>query len=404
MKIVTVVGARPQFIKAAVFSRAIRTANAAGGASPMQEFLVHTGQHFDENMSGLFFSELDIPAPSHHLGIAGGPHGQMTGRMLEAIESVLQDLSPDLLLVYGDTNSTLAGALAAAKMHIPVAHVEAGLRSFNRAMPEEVNRVLTDHVSDLLFAPTSTAVANLHAEGIDHGRIQLVGDVMYDAMRFYRTLAESRSDIIDALDLGDAPYILATVHRAENTDDPDRMDAILRGLRGLAAETTVVLPLHPRTRRTLAERTDLDLAELPLRLIEPVGYLDMVMLEARAGLIATDSGGVQKEAYFHGVPCITMRDETEWVELVSCGANELVGADADRIIAAGRAALGRRFEPGDLYGTGDAAERILATLSGRAHAHASAAAPSAFGYARPDGTCSAAGSHSRIPPPAPRDT
>ena len=358
MHVVTIVGARPQFVKAAVVSRALA---AAGGS--VRERIVHTGQHFDDNMSDVFFREMGIPRPAVSLGIGGGAHGQMTGRMLEAIEQVLVADRPDWVLVYGDTNSTLAGALAAAKLHIPVAHVEAGLRSFNRRMPEEVNRVLTDHVSALLLAPTATAVANLAREGIEGGAVRQVGDVMFDAMLHYRALAEGSSRILAELALDPGGYVLATVHRAENTDDPARLAGVLAGLAALSEVAPVVLPLHPRTRKLLA--ADGRLGSLPgrIRVIDPVGYLDMVMLEAHAGLIATDSGGVQKEAFFCGVPCITLRDETEWVELVECGANVLVGADAARIAAEGKARFGRAVPREPLYGCGDAGARVADALA-----------------------------------------
>jgi UDP-GlcNAc3NAcA epimerase len=360
MHVVTVVGARPQFVKAAVVSRAFASAGKG-----IRERIVHTGQHFDDNMSDVFFREMGIPRPAVSLGIGGGPHGQMTGRMLEAIERVLLEDRPDWVLVYGDTNSTLAGALAAAKLHIPVAHVEAGLRSFNRRMPEEVNRVLTDHVSDLLLAPTAVAVANLENEGILGEKVANVGDVMLDAMMHYRAIADAQSTVLARLGLSDRGYVLATVHRAENTDDPARMGGIIAGLAALSEAVPVVLPIHPRTRKLLAG--DGRLAAMPagIKVIDPVGYLDMVMLESRAGLIATDSGGVQKEAFFCGVPCLTLRDETEWVELVECGANVLVGSDAARIASEGRARFGCGIPREPLYGRGDAGARVVQALAGR---------------------------------------
>lgn len=353
MKISTIVGARPQFIKAAVVSRAFRERRP-----DISEILVHTGQHFDADMSEVFFEELEIPRPDYHLGIGGGTHGRNTGRMIEAIEGVLLDERPDWVLVYGDTDSTLAGALAAVKLHIPVAHVEAGLRSFNRRMPEEINRVLTDHASDLLFAPTQRAVENLKAEGISHNKIKHVGDVMYDAALFYADRAEACSRILQTLGLQRKGYILATVHREENTDDPKRLAAIIRGLS--AADASVIFPLHPRTRKRLQEY-GLSL-EIPLYPIDPVGYMDMVMLEKYATLIATDSGGVQKEAYFHGVPCVTLRDETEWVELVEQGFNCLVGSDPEKIAMAVRANPDQPDRHLSLYGDGHAAEKILSHL------------------------------------------
>lgn len=313
-KVVTVIGARPQFIKAATVSRAFADQG-------VQEAIVHTGQHFDTNMSDVFFEELGIPWPAYHLGVGGGPHGAMTGRQLEKIEAVLLEEKPDWLLVYGDTNSTLAGALAAAKLHVPIAHVEAGLRSFNRRMPEEINRVLTDHVSTLLFAPTATAVQNLAKEGISGERVKLVGDVMYDATQFYKSLAR-KPDWFDRLGIGEGEFVLCTIHRAENTDDPARMRGILQGLG--QSGLPVVLPLHPRTRGALESVG----VEVPgnIRLAPPVGYLEMTWLEMQCRTVATDSGGVQKEAYFHGKPCVTLREETEWVELVESGWNQLVGS------------------------------------------------------------------------------
>ncbi len=366
MKLLTIIGARPQFIKAATVSRAIRAHNAqvqaTGQGQPIDEIIVHTGQHFDANMSDVFFEQLDIPPPRYHLGIASLNHGAMTGRMLEAIEARLLDERPDWVLVYGDTNSTLAGALAAVKLHIPLAHVEAGLRSFNRRMPEEINRVLTDHAADLLFTPTATATRNLAREGLTGAKVQQVGDVMYDAARFYGDRAEGTSHILAHLGLAPRGYILATLHRAENTDDPERLRGILAGF--AQAPQPILWPLHPRTRQRLLE---LGLT-LPanVRPVEPVGYLDMVMLEKHAALIATDSGGVQKEAYFHAVPCLTLRDETEWVETVAAGWNQVVGADAARIATAlqRHPATGLTdLTPSDAYGDGQAAHKILHHLT-----------------------------------------
>ena len=357
MKVVSIVGARPQFVKASVISWAMRV-------NPrIDEVLVHTGQHYDVNMSRVFFEEMEIPEPDYNLGIGGGSHGQNTGRMLEGIERILLDERPDWVLVYGDTDSTLAGALAAVKLHLPVAHVEAGLRSFNRSMPEEINRVLTDHASDLLLAPTPIAVENLRREGLPEARIRWVGDVMYDAALHFGRLADRKSVILKRLRLQPNSYILATVHRAENTDDPARLEAVFEGLARVAAELPVVLPLHPRTRKALARMGWLDRARERLRLIEPVGYVDMVALEKSARLIATDSGGVQKEAYFFGVPCVTLREETEWVELLEAGWNTLAPptspsaiarAISERLDTRGRSVL--------LYGDGGAAARIVSEL------------------------------------------
>lgn len=358
MKIVTVVGARPQFIKAATVSRALAAIDG------FTELIVHTGQHYDANMSDVFFEELDIPAPARHLGIGSGTHGAQTGRMLEAVEAVLLEERPDLLLVYGDTNSTLAGALAATKLHIPVAHVEAGLRSFNRRMPEEVNRVLTDHIGMMLFAPTRTAMTNLAAEGIDENRSYLVGDVMFDAAVFYADKAERESTVLDELGLKEDEYILATAHRAENTDDPVRLDAIFTGLAEAASDLPIVMPLHPRTQAALRNDGTLGDALDRIHVIPPAGYLDMVTLESHARLIVTDSGGVQKEAFFYRVPCMTLREETEWVELVELGWNRLVAPTAPDVVRDGiklalAAGPGR---PGEPYGDGHAAERIVRIL------------------------------------------
>ena len=360
MKVVTVVGARPQFIKAAVVSLALAR------RGDVRENIVHTGQHFDAAMSEVFFEEMGIPAPTHHLGIGGMSHGAMTGRMLEAIENVLAAERPDWVLVYGDTNSTLAGALAAAKMHIPVAHVEAGLRSFNRRMPEEVNRVLTDHAATLLFAPTDSAVVNLRNEGITGSSVVRSGDVMYDAALRYAHVADQKSTVLERLGLVVGKYLLSTIHRAENTDMPERLTAIIDALITVAREVPVVLPLHPRTRGALDRLGRLAAAQAGLKLIDPVGYLDMVMLERHAALIATDSGGVQKEAYFYGVPCVTLRDETEWTELVACGANRLASPGSrESVLDTLRQALhaGRPSFPPGLYGDGDAGGRIAAALA-----------------------------------------
>ena len=353
MNIVTVVGARPQFIKAAVVARAL----------PQQgitESIVHTGQHYDTYMSDVFFEELDIPKPNHNLGIGGGTHGQNTGRMVEAIEALLLENRPDALLVYGDTDSTLAGALAAVKLHVPVAHVEAGLRSFNRRMPEELNRILTDHSADILFAPTDLAVQNLDHEGIAGDRVHNVGDVMYDAALFYGEKAEQESKILDHRGLAPGEYVLATVHRAENTDDPERLGAIIDGF--AAGDMRIVLPLHPRTKARL-EHFSLSLPSNVLTL-EPVGYLDMVMLEKHARLIATDSGGVQKEAFFHKVPCVTLRSETEWVELVDAGWNRIVDPRDSGSVLRGLSEM-KNSAPEDVepYGDGSAGARIAEILS-----------------------------------------
>jgi len=344
IKVCSIVGARPQFIKAAVVSRALRAV--------AREVLVHTGQHYDEGMSAVFFEQLDIPAPDFNLGVGSSSHGVQTGRMLEQIEAVLEKEQPDRVLVFGDTNSTLAGALAAAKLKIPVAHVEAGLRSFNRAMPEEINRVLTDHLSDLLFCPSQTAVKNLTREGITAG-VHLVGDVMAEALRFGVERARERSTALRNLCLANKGYLLVTIHRAENTDNQARLRSILAGLAGI--QETIIFPVHPRTQAALEK-----LAWTPpphIRLIPPAAYLDMCALESNARIILTDSGGVQKEAYWLGVPCITLRDETEWVETVETGWNRLVGADSERIRKA-VAECGKPKEHLNLYDTLGSGQRI----------------------------------------------
>ncbi|MEE8305499.1 MAG: UDP-N-acetylglucosamine 2-epimerase (non-hydrolyzing) [Candidatus Tectomicrobia bacterium] len=358
MKVVNIVGARPQFIKVGPILRAIERHNRENPDRSIQEILVHTGQHYDYEMSSIFFEELRLK-PDRHLGVGSGTHAHQTGEMLKRIEQVLLDEEPNVVLVYGDTNSTLAGALSAAKLHLLVAHVEAGLRSFNKRMPEEVNRVLTDHVSNLLFCPTETAVKNLEREGVTQG-VHLVGDVMYDSVIYNVSLAEKQSPIFEGLQLRPKTYALATVHRAENTDDPDRLRSMIRALEHLAQEfMQVIVPLHPRTRKQL------DVFELrveKVRLIDPVSYLDMLLLEKEARVILTDSGGVQKEAYWLGVPCVTLREETEWVETVTTGWNILAGCDPHHILAAAR-----RPEPNDsrppYYGDGRAAERIVGCLA-----------------------------------------
>jgi UDP-GlcNAc3NAcA epimerase len=362
MKIFTVVGARPQFVKAAVVSREINRIATAG--EDISECLVHTGQHYDEKMSDIFFDEMRIPKPTHRLQIGGMSHGSMTGRMLEQLEPLMQAEAPDWVLVYGDTNSTLAGALAAAKMHIPVAHVEAGLRSFNRAMPEEINRVMTDHLSSLLLAPTDQAMRNLAAEGIGGNKVLRCGDVMYDASLYYSKL-NAQSDLLHRLSVQPGKYFLATIHRAENVDDATRLAVIVEAMTRCSAELPVVWPIHPRTRKALSELKLLDGGRLEnVRLIDPVGYLDMVQLEKQAAVILTDSGGVQKEAYFFEVPCVTIRHETEWVELVDCGANRLAPPqDVATIVSAVLAAMSPgRFPAKGLYGDGNCARAIVGAL------------------------------------------
>jgi len=357
MKICTIVGARPQFIKAAAISRAIAVHNCVTpNSSRLTEVIVHTGQHYDDDMSAVFFRELEIPDPAYNLGIGSGTHGAQTGRMLAAIEEVLLKERPDWLLIYGDTNSTLAGALVAAKIHVRIAHVEAGLRSFNRHMPEEINRVVADHLSHLLLCPSQVAVNNLSAEGISKG-VALVGDVMADALQFAETKASAPSDILSRLELQPQCYLLATVHRAENTDDNRRLQSILATFAAL--NEPVVFPAHPRTRKLLQETGYRPPKNI--KLIDPVGYFDVIALVKSARILLTDSGGMQKEAYWLNVPCITLRDETEWVETVDVGWNILTGADQNKISNASRNLTPPKEHP-SLYGDGHAAEKIINTL------------------------------------------
>jgi UDP-GlcNAc3NAcA epimerase len=355
MKILTVIGARPQFVKASAFSRAVSE------HSGIQEVIVHTGQHFDANMSDVFFEELGIPAPTYNLNIHSLGHGAMTGRMLEGIEAVLQKEKPDVTLVYGDTNSTLAGALAAKKMHIRVAHVEAGLRSFDLHMPEEINRILTDRISDLLFCPTQTAVENLKKEGFTQfpTEICLSGDIMYDVALYYKEKAATQSQIVSRLNLEGESFVLATIHRQENTDNPHRLAALVDALNEIQKDQIVVLPIHPRTLKIL-EQNGLN---LQVKVIDPVGYVDMVSLLSHCSMVLTDSGGLQKEAYFFGKYCLTLRDQTEWIELVDGGYNSLVGASSEAILNAYHKF--REFRPVmdvPLYGNGQAAKEILKKL------------------------------------------
>jgi len=403
-KIVTIVGARPQFIKAATVSRALAEYNKTClPESVIREVLVHTGQHYDDNMSRVFFTELHIPQPDYNLEIGSGSHGQQSGKMLMALEKVLVEEKPDLVLVYGDTNSTLAGVLAAAKLHVPSAHVEAGLRSFNRRMPEEINRIVADQLGNILFSPTPAASDNLRREGIAVDPLpdqeplafdinaQLafqVGDVMYDSVIFYESLAKDNSEILDNLGLTEKNYSLATVHRAENTDDPENLKNIMQAFASLAtAGHEIVLPLHPRTKKCFEAlqseagfswlgtlKTEPSASLSRIRIVEPVGYLDMIQLEKNAAVIFTDSGGVQKEAFFLQVPCITLRRETEWVETVECGRNILVGADRKKIIAAFDRGVAAKKElspfgldttenDDQVYGNGQAAECIVEIIS-----------------------------------------
>lgn len=353
-KIITILGARPQFIKAAAVSRVF-------AKSDIEEIIVHTGQHFDKNMSDIFFEQMEIPRPHYMLNINSLSHGAMTGRMMEEIEKVIQKEKPDAVMVFGDTNSTIAGALAAKKLLVKVIHVEAGLRSFNMDMPEEVNRILTDRISDFLFCPTDTAIQNLKKEGYDNIQcaIENVGDVMYDAALFYSKKAESLATVYPELHLTPGNYVLCTVHRQENTDDPDRLRNIFNALNEINKDKQVVLPLHPRTRKLLEKNG----ITPEFKTIDPVGYFDIVMLLKNAAMVLTDSGGMQKEAYFFDKYCLTLRDETEWVELVENGVNTLVGADKDKIVHEFHSRVGSPLTTTEkLYGDGNAGELILHTL------------------------------------------
>ena len=351
MKLITIIGARPQFIKAAAVSREITK------HSNIKEIIVHTGQHFDVNMSEIFFHQMQIPKPDYNLEINSLMHGAMTGRMIEGIEEVLLQEKPDWVIVYGDTNSTIAGALAAKKLHIKVAHVEAGLRSFNRKMPEEINRILTDKISDLLFCPTEQAVKNLQEEGIGKqslARIVKSGDVMQDAAIFYSNLARKPDFELPE------KFILSTIHRAENTDDPVKLRSIFSAFQKIADEIPIILPLHPRTKKIIK---DLKLKVENLIIIEPVGYLEMIYLLKNCSLVMTDSGGLQKEAFFFHKPCVTLRDETEWVELVENGFNVVVGSNSDEIYTAYKKVIKKNPNYDiDLYGRGKASNKVIREL------------------------------------------
>lgn len=350
MKVASVVGARPNFVKLAPVSRELR--------KRFDEIIIHTGQHYNYEMDRVFFDDMGIPSPNYHLGVGSGSHGYQTGEMIKRLEEILLKEMPDAVLVFGDTNSTLAGALAAAKLHIPVAHLEAGLRSYNRRMPEEINRVLVDHCSDLLLCPTETAMKNLMHEGISRG-VCLTGDVMVDAQRDCSIIAEKRSQILDELGLVRGGYKLATIHRAENTDDPVRLESLVRALQDTG---DAVLPCHPRAEKCIRNLGLWEELCRRAKVIKPVGYLDMIMLEKNASKILTDSGGVQKEAYLLDVPCITLRDETEWVETVEDGWNALAGADREKIVR-----LANSFEPRrekrDVFGRGDASVKTAKAIA-----------------------------------------
>ncbi|MBN2893863.1 MAG: UDP-N-acetylglucosamine 2-epimerase (non-hydrolyzing) [Bacteroidales bacterium] len=350
MKIITIVGARPQFIKAAAISREIEK------YSDIEEIIVHTGQHYDKNMSEIFFEEMKIPRPKYNLGINSLSHGAMTGRMLEKIEEIILDEKPDFVVVFGDTNSTLAGALAAKKLHVKIAHVEAGLRSLNMKMPEEVNRILTDRISDILFCPTDKAVENLNSEGFRNFETRIVksGDVMQDTAMFYSKFAKKPEFEISE------KYILATIHRAENTDVPERLKSIFSAFKEISKTIDIVLPLHPRTKKIIE---NLGLKTHGIKIVDPVSYLEVVYLLKNANLVMTDSGGVQKEAFFFQKPCVTLRDETEWVELIENGYNLIVGANSQKIISASLEMLNKEIDYSrNLYGGGTAAEKIVKEL------------------------------------------
>jgi UDP-GlcNAc3NAcA epimerase len=359
MKIITIVGARPQFVKAAVVSRAIAEHNQKNSANSIQELIVHTGQHFDENMSDVFFDQMGVPKPHYNLEINSLSHGAMTGKMLAKIEEVLLTEKPDWVLVYGDTNSTIAGALAAKKLHIKVAHVEAGLRSFNMRMPEEINRILTDRISDILFCPTQTAIDNLSKEGYDNISIKQVqcGDVMYDAALFY-TDRSNQPESVEA----HAGFILSTIHRQENTDDKAKLTAIFEALKEIASQRKVILPLHPRTIKKLK-----DFGIEPdknIQILEPVGYFEMIWLLSNCSCVITDSGGLQKEAFFFKKPCITVREETEWVELIQNKVNFLTGSDKDKIVNTYKHINDTSIDFSmNLYGTGNTGDLIVSELA-----------------------------------------
>ncbi len=375
MKVITIVGARPQFIKAAAISRAIRE----GFRNTIEEIIIHTGQHYDNNMSDVFFNDLGIPAPQYHLGIGSLTHSQQTGRMMEAIEKVLVLKKPDAVIVYGDTNTTLAGALAASKLHIPVVHIEAGLRSFNKNMPEEINRVLTDHVSTLLFSPTDTGIKNLRAEGFrehfggnhsaDHPGIYHSGDIMLDNTLYFAELAEKRSEVLQKLNPEGKPYILATIHRPSNTDKCQHLRSIMNAFNDIAQTgMKIILPLHPRTRSRLNEKHNSEILEKLEKnpyivLADPVSFLDMILLEKNAEMIVTDSGGVQKEAYFLQKPAIIAREETEWVEIVKTGNAALCGAHQMKILKAFENFAENKpdYYP-EYFGDGNAARFICNTI------------------------------------------
>lgn len=375
IRLLTVIGARPQIIKAAAISRAVREKFAG----QVEEHILHTGQHYDANMSEVFFRELGIPEPDYNLHVGSGSHGVQTARIIEGIEAVLTEQHYDGVIVYGDTNSTLAAAVAASKIHVPVFHVEAGLRSFNMGMPEEINRIVCDQLSSVLFTPTLTGLRNLEAEGFSSiksrvrfadgrgQRVVLSGDVMYDNSMYFSAMADVQSDIIERLGLQYRQFVLATIHRPANTDNPENLKSILRALSDIAAKgMDVVLPLHPRTKKRI-EDLGLKIADFRLKVIEPASFFEIIRLEKNAAIVMTDSGGVQKEAFFYGTPCVILRPETEWVEIVDAGAGIIADADYERIMAAYEALVNKPVQFPALFGDGHASEKIISEIINYLH-------------------------------------
>ena len=362
-KIFTVIGARPQFVKAAALNRAIQNYNMTHPDKQLKSCWIHTGQHYDNNMSQVFFDELDIPKPDYHLGISSGSHGVMTGTMLASIEKILVKEEPKLVIVFGDTNSTLAGALAAVKLHIPVVHIEAGLRSFNKKMPEEINRITTDHCSQALLTPSESSKQQLIKEGISNTSIYNVGDIMYDAVLYYKEKAKNTSSILERLNLKKKKYALATIHRQENTDNSETLSAIFHGLIKIASQTPIVLPLHPRTKEALIRAKLLEEVQKHLKIIDPIGYLDMIALLSNSSTLLTDSGGMQKESFYLKVPCLTLRPETEWIELLIGQINQLVNINSHSILKAFQSIQNTNIEwPKSPYGDGNTGDKIIPIL------------------------------------------